>query len=144
MAANEPLVSSEYTGQHASADAPQHSAPKVPIAKTRRGLFTKYVALFVAVVCIALVTNGLFEIWFFYQGHKASLIRVQREQAAAASAKIGQFVQEIAAQLGWTTQLPWIEPTLEQRRTDSIRLLRQVPAIMALAQVDPSGIERLR
>jgi signal transduction histidine kinase len=110
----------------------------------RGRLFTKYVALFVAVVCIALVTNGLFEIWFFYQEHKSSLIRIQREQAEAASGKIGQFVKEIEAQLGWTTQLPWIGATLEQRRIDSMRLLRQVPAITELAQVDPSGIERLR
>jgi signal transduction histidine kinase len=86
----------------------------------------------------------LSEIWFFYQEHKASLIRIQREQAEAAAAKIGQFVEEIEAQLGWTTQLPWIETTLEQRRIDSVRLLRQVPAITELAQVDPSGIERLR
>src|SRR5262245_2666421 len=54
MAANEPLVSSEYTGQHASADAPQQAAAEAPVVKTRRRLFTKYVALFVAVVCIAL------------------------------------------------------------------------------------------
>jgi signal transduction histidine kinase len=117
---------------------------KSPSVKTRGRLFAKYVALFVAVVCIALVTNGLFEIWFFYQEHKASLVRIQHEQAEAASGKIGQFVQEIGAQLGWTTQLPWIDNTLEQRQIDSIRLLRQVPAITELAQIDPSGIERLR
>jgi hypothetical protein len=40
--------------QHASADAPQGAA-EAPVVKTRRRLFTKYVALFVAVVCIALV-----------------------------------------------------------------------------------------
>jgi len=117
---------------------------KSPFLKTPGRLFAKYVALFVAVVCIALVTNGLLEIWFFYQEHKASLVRIQREQAEAASGKIGQFVQEIGAQLGWTTQLPWIDNTLEQRRIDSMRLLRQVPAITELAQIDPSGIERLR
>jgi signal transduction histidine kinase len=120
------------------------ASAKSPSLRMRSRLFTKYVALFVAVVCIALVTNGLFEIWFFYQEHTASLVRIQREQAEAASAKIGQFVQEIGAQLGWTTQLPWIAATLEQRRIDSMRLLRQVPAITAVAQVDPSGIERLR
>jgi signal transduction histidine kinase len=109
----------------------------------RGRLFTKYVALFVAVVCIALVANGLFEIWFFYQEHKSSLIRIQGEQAEAASGKIGQFVKEIEAQLGWTTQLPWIGAMLEQRRIDAMRLLRQVPAITKLAQIDPSGIERL-
>ena len=114
------------------------------LLRMRGRLFTKYVALFVAVVCIALVTNGLFEIWFFYQEHKSSLIRIQREQAEAASGKIGQFIKEIEAQLGWTTQLPWIGSTLAQRRIDAMRLLRQVPAITDLAQVDPSGIERLR
>jgi HAMP domain-containing protein len=96
------------------------------------------------VVCIALLTNGLLEIWFLYQEHKTALIRIQREQAEAASAKIGQFIGGIEAQLGWTTQLPWIDSTLEQRRIDSIRLLRQVPAITELAQIDQSGIERLR
>src|SRR6516165_7341706 len=112
--------------------------------KSHGRLFRKYVALILAVVCLALLANGLSEIWFSYQEHKASLIRIQREQAEAASAKISQFVQEIEAQLGWTTQLPWIEATLEQRRIDSKRLLRQVPAITELAQVDPAGIERLR
>jgi signal transduction histidine kinase len=123
---------------------PLFASARLPFRKMRGRLFTKYVALFVAVVCVALVTNGLFEIWFFYQEHKNSLIRIQSEQAEAAAAKISQFVQEIEAQLGWTTQLPWIEATLEQRRIDSMRLLRQVPAITELAQVNPSGIERLR
>jgi hypothetical protein len=39
------------------------------------------VALFLGVVCVALLTNGLFEIWFSYQEHRTSLIRIQREQA---------------------------------------------------------------
>src|SRR2546430_7228136 len=47
-------------------------------------LFRKYVALFLAVVCVALLSNGLFEIWFSYREHKTSLIRIQREQAEAA------------------------------------------------------------
>jgi signal transduction histidine kinase len=110
----------------------------------RGRLFAKYVILFAAVVCLALLTNTSFEIWFFYQEHQASLIRIQREQAEAASAKIEQFVDEIKSQLGWTVQLPWISSTLEQRRIDSMRLLRQVNAITELAQLDPSGIERLR
>jgi signal transduction histidine kinase len=107
-------------------------------------LFRKYVALFVAVVCIALVTNGAFEIWFSYQEHKASLVRIQREQAEAAAAKIGQFIKEIESQVGWTTQLPWSAGTIEQRRFDGLRLLRQVPAITELAQLDSSGKEQLR
>ena len=114
------------------------------VPKTRRRLFTKYVALFVAVVCVALLSNGIFDVYFYYQEHKASLIRIQREQAEAAAAKIGQFIKEIESQLGWTTQLPWSAGSIEQRRFDALRLLRQVPAITELAQLDASGKERLR
>jgi hypothetical protein len=90
----------------AGADAPQQAAAGAPVTKTRRRLFTKYVALFVAVVCVALLSNGIFDVFFYYQEHKASLIRIQREQAEAAATKIGQFIKEIESQLSWTTQLP--------------------------------------
>src|SRR4051812_12125570 len=113
-------------------------------ARVRGRLFRKYVGLFVAVVCLALFANGVFEIWFSYQEHKAALSRIQREQAEAAAAKIGQFVKEIEGQLGWTVQLPWSASTLEQRRFDALRLLRQVPAITELSQLDSSGKEQLR
>ncbi|HEX8168525.1 MAG TPA: GAF domain-containing protein, partial [Beijerinckiaceae bacterium] len=121
------------------------TAPALKPARQVRGrLFRKYVGLFVAVVCLALFANGLFEIWFSYQEHKAALIRIQREQAEAAAAKIGQFVKEIEGQLGWTVQLPWSASTLEQRRFDALRLLRQVPAITELSQLDSTGKEQLR
>jgi signal transduction histidine kinase len=112
--------------------------------KIRSRLFTKYVALFVAVVGVALLSNGIFEVFFYYREHKAALIRIQHEQAEAAAAKIGQFIKEIESQLGWTTQLPWSAGSIEQRRFDALRLLRQVPAITELAQVDSTGKERLR
>src|SRR4030081_2795097 len=106
-------------------------------------LFRKYVALFVAVVCIALVVNGAFQIWFFDQQNNAALIRIQNEQAQAAGAKIGRFIKEIDGQLGWTVQLPWTEGTAPQRRLDAWRLFRQVPAISELVQVDPAGREQI-
>src|SRR5271168_820764 len=112
--------------------------------KIRSRLFTKYVALFVAVVGVALLSNGIFEVFFYYREHKAALIRIQHEQAEAAAAKIGQFIKEIESQLGWTTQLPWSAGSIEQRRFDALRLLKQVPAITELAQVDSTGKERLR
>jgi signal transduction histidine kinase len=110
----------------------------------RSRLFRKYVALFVAVVCLALLTNGLFEIWFYYRDHKASLIDIQREQAVAAAGKIGYFVKEIEGHLGWTTQMALTQSTLEERQFDALRLLRQVPAITELSQLDGSGREKLR
>jgi len=128
----------------ASAAADEASAAAPKRAKIRSRLFTKYVALFVAVVAIALASNGIFEVFFYYREHKASLIRIQREQAEAAAAKISQFIKEIESQLGWTTQLPWSAASLENRRFDALRLLRQVPAITELAQIDSTGHERLR
>ncbi len=125
------------------------AAAEASVAATKRGkirsrLFTKYVALFVAVVAVALASNGIFEVFFYYREHKAALIRIQREQAEAAAAKISQFIKEIESQLGWTTQLPWSAASLENRRFDALRLLRQVPAITELAQIDSTGHERLR
>src|SRR5437868_155319 len=128
------------------AAAPADAVPK-PVSlgtKIRSRLFAKYVALFVAVVGVALASNGIFEVFFYYREHKASLIRIQHEQAEAAAAKISQFIKEIESQLGWTTQLPWSAGSIEQRRFDALRLLRQVPAITELAQVDSTGKERLR
>src|SRR5476649_123209 len=125
-----------------AAAVPEKARPAGP--KIRSRLFTKYVALFVAVVAVALLSNGIFEVFFYYREHKAALIRIEHEQAEAAAAKIGQFIKEIESQLGWTTQLPWSAGSIEQRRFDALRLLRQVPAITELAQVDSTGKERLR
>src|SRR3979411_775421 len=124
------------------ADAAPAAAPSG--TKVRSRLFTKYVALFVAVVGIALLSNGIFEVFFYYREHKAALIRIQREQAEAAAAKIGQFIKEIESQLGWTTQLPLSPGSLEDRLFDPLLLLRQVPAITELSQIDSTGKERLR
>jgi len=115
-----------------------------PPPRLRGRLFRKYVALFIAVVCLALLANGMFEVWFSYQEHRSSLVRIQREQAEAAAAKLEQFVKEIESQVGWTTQLPWSAGTIEQRRFDALRLLRQVPAVTELALLDASGHEQLR
>ena len=118
--------------------------PAIGPSIVRSRLFIKYVALFVTVVVLALLANGAFEIWFSYQENKASLISIQHEEAVAAAGKIEQFISEIESQVGWTTQLPWSDSTLEQRRFDALRLLRQVPAITELAQIDATGHEQLR
>jgi signal transduction histidine kinase len=133
-------------------EAGEGGVPLIPTQSQQAGgrsgprgkLFRKYVALFVAVVCVALITNGAFEIGFSYQDHKTSLVRIQREQAEAAAAKVGQFIKEIESQVGWTTQLPWSADTFEQRRSDALRLLHQVPAVNELSLLDASGKEQLR
>ena len=110
----------------------------------RSRLFFKYTFLFVTVVVLALVASGGFEVRFSYQEHKNSLIGIQEQQAAAAADKIEEFITQIESQVGWTTQLPWTDGTLDQRRFDALRLLRQVPAITELAQIDAAGREQLK
>jgi two-component system NtrC family sensor kinase len=113
-------------------------------APIRGPLFRKYIALFLAVVCLVLLTNGLLEIGFAYREHEDSLVRMQREQAEGAAFKIGEFIKEVQAEIGWTTLLPWGGDTIDQRRLDGVRLLHQVPAVTELVQLDPAGREQLR
>ena len=112
---------SEYrdTGTPERSSAPGGAASAAVGSIVRSRLFIKYVLLFVAVVSLALIANGAFDVYFSYQEQKAALVRVQREQAEAAAGKIGQFISEIDSQVGWTTQLPWSASTLEQRRFDA-------------------------
>src|SRR6516164_1891696 len=75
---------------------------------------------------------------------RSLLLQILRLQAEGAARDIGLFIKEIESQMGWTTQLTWSASTIEQRRFDALRLLRQVPANDELAQLDPTGKEQLR
>jgi len=119
------------------ADIDEVSAP-------RGGLFRKYVVMLVALVSLALIANGLSDIWFSYQEQKALLFRIQREQAQSAAEKISQFLNEITAGLAWEAQLPWTNGNLDEWQLDAVRLLRQVPALSEIVQVDAHGRERFR
>ena len=75
---------------------------------------------------------------------RAVQTRILRLRAEAAADRINQFIREVESQVGWTTQLPWSADNIDQRRFDGLRLLRQVPAITELAQLDSAGIEQLK
>jgi hypothetical protein len=75
---------------------------------------------------------------------RALLARILQLRAGGAAAEIAHFLKEIESQVGWTTQLPWANGPMEQRRFDALRLLRQVPAITELSFLDASGIEQLK
>lgn len=115
------------------------------VVSSRQGrLFRKYMALFSALVCLALLGSGAVEAWFRYRSETAALLRFQQEQADAAAGEIGQFLAEIERHLGWMTLLPWTQANLDQRRLDAERLLRQVPAVTEVVQIDPRGREQIR
>jgi HAMP domain-containing protein len=123
---------------------PLATSPATRPAILRSRLFRKYVTLFVAVICLALLTNGLSEIWFDYRDYKASFIHMQREQAEAAAGKIGYFIKEIEGHLGLANQMALTPSTLAERQFDALGLLRQVPAISEYSQLDANGREKLR
>jgi signal transduction histidine kinase/CheY-like chemotaxis protein len=110
----------------------------------RGRLFRKYIAATAALVCLALITNGLIDIWFSYREQRALLMRIQQGQADFAAADISQYFHEIESQMAWITSLPWSADNLEQWRLDGVRLMRQAPAITELMQLDGDGREQFR
>jgi signal transduction histidine kinase len=110
----------------------------------RGGLFRKYLILFIGLVAAALLLNSGIEVAFTYRENQAMLARLQAEKADAAAQRIAQFISEIERQIGWTTQSQWAAGSVDQRRFDYVRLLRQVPAITELRQLDAAGKEQLK
>src|SRR5260370_6687280 len=114
------------------------------VAAPRGRLFRKYVLLIVGLVSLVLLINSALDFWFSYEENKAALFGIQQEKAGSAARRIEQFVDEIERQLGWTTAPQWAASPLEQRGFDYVRLLREVPAITELIQLDDSGKEQLK
>lgn len=75
---------------------------------------------------------------------RALMNRILRLQAGSAALKVNEFFRDIESHLGWTVQLPVSAATINQRRFDALRVLRQAPAVTELAQLDAAGIEDLR
>ncbi|HEX4617232.1 MAG TPA: cache domain-containing protein, partial [Stellaceae bacterium] len=113
-------------------------------AQPRGRLFRKYVLLIVGLVSLVLLLNSALDFWFSYEENKAALFRIQQEKAGSAARRIEQFVDEIERQLGWTTAPQWAASPIDQRKFDYVRLLRQVPAITELIQLDDTGKEQLK
>ena len=117
---------------------------RLPASAPRGRLFRKYVLLIVGLVSFVLLINSALDFWFAYDENKAALFHIQQEKAGSAARRIEQFIDEIERQLGWTTAPQWAASPLEQRRFDYVRLLRQVPAITELIQLDDTGKEQLK
>ncbi len=116
------------------------------ITMRRSGLFIKYLIPLVLLSAGGLLANSLIELYFSYQENKTALGNVQQEKADNAAIRIEQFVREIEHQLVWIAQTPWeaAGASLDQRRLDSLRLLRHVPTVTEVSHLDPTGHEQLR
>ena len=113
------------------------------MTRPRRSLFVKYfVTLFVAVV-VPLALGSATEAWFAFRDNRLDLDDMLRVEARSAADRIQAFTDGIRDQLGWVVQFPWTAGEDERRRTDGLRLLQQVPAIVSLSMVDAAGTERV-
>jgi signal transduction histidine kinase len=109
----------------------------------RGRLFRKYFLLILALVCGALLISGAVSLYFSYQENKIALSSVQREKAIGAAARIEQFIRQIEQQLVFAALPQLGAGGGEQRRIEFLKLLRIVPAVTDIAQIDAQGREQL-
>ncbi len=113
-----------------------------------RGLFAKYVFSLVGLVLFVLAVNSAIETYFIYRETQSSLVNAMAEKADATASRIQQFVEEAERQISLVTRASSDRQdpaqALEQRRADYLLLLRQVPAVSQIFQIDGNGREQLR
>ena len=116
----------------------------VAAPRIHRGrLFRKYFLLILALVCGVLLVSGGISVYFAYQENKSALASLQHEKAIAAASRIEQFIRQIEQQLGFAALPQLGAEGIEQRRIEFLKLLRQVPAVTDIAQLDSKGNELL-
>jgi signal transduction histidine kinase len=112
----------------------------------RHRLFRKYAVIIVGLVSGVLIAGSAIQIYFSYQGIKATLVRVQHEKAETAATRLEEFLHRIVTAIAWTAHSAYLPegaaPT--QRRLDYLWLLRQIPSITEARHLDASGRETLR
>ncbi|MDE3175586.1 MAG: GAF domain-containing protein, partial [Pseudomonadota bacterium] len=109
----------------------------------RVSLAAKLSVAFLGLVAFVLIVNGAVDSYLTYDQAKRAALEVESEKARAAAERVGVFLDEIQTELGWTAGVEWGYAKPEQQRYDFIRLLRQAPAITALAYLDGKGKEQL-
>ena len=109
----------------------------------RVSLFRKYAPIFCAVIGGTLLLSGLFSINYSYQENKQALVRLQREQAEAAAARIGQYLFDIELRIANTVP-PRPGMSVMGQRALEIRLLRLTKAIREIILLDSQGLEYLK
>jgi two-component system NtrC family sensor kinase len=132
-------------GQSMNSPVADRGTPRQPAGAIQNCsyLFRRYVFWFAAAVAIVLIANCTIGSWFFHLGQRALLNRVQQQQTEAAATRIALFVKEIEAQMRWLTQVPSNAASLDEWHFESVRVLRQVPAITELTRIDATGREQV-
>ena len=114
-----------------------------PRRRYRGRLFRKYFLLILGLVSGVLLASGGISVYFAYQENKSALASLQHEKAVAAASRIEQFIRQIEQQLGFAALPQLGADGVEQRRIEFLKLLRQVPAVTDITQLDTRGQEIL-
>ena len=115
----------------------------VPKRRYRGRLFRKYFLLILGLVSGVLLVSGGISVYFAYQENKSALASLQNEKAVAAASRIEQFIRQIEQQLRFAALPQLGADGVEQRRIEFLKLLRQVPAVTDITQLDTKGQEIL-
>lgn len=110
--------------------------------KPHRTLFAKYFVTLFAAVVFPVALGAMGDAWFGYREQRVHLTELLRTESRSAADRIQTFTDGIRDQLGWVVQLPWTDGQDEQHKLDTLRLLRQVPAVSSILLVDGSGVQR--
>ena len=124
-------------------NASSEAAPAAPGRPPRATLRRRYAGIFVLLVSLPLLADGLVTATLIYRQQREALAALQLAQAETSAVRIQQFLREVELQLAWLTALPWSAGAAPQRRLDVLRTLRQAPAITDLVLLDGQGRERV-
>jgi signal transduction histidine kinase len=110
-----------------------------------------------------LLASSLVELYFAYRETQRAIVRVERAKAVAAAGHIEELLKQVELQVRATTRTASDDPDAsqtgparlgfrqglgaalaDQRELDFVRVLRNVPAVVALRHVDLAGREQLR
>jgi HAMP domain-containing protein len=110
-----------------------------------------------------LLASSLVELYFAYRETQRAIVRVERAKAVAAAGHIEELLKQVELQVRATTRTASDDPDAsqtgparlgfrqglgaalaEQRELDFVRVLRNVPAVVAMRHVDLTGHEQLR
>ena len=109
----------------------------------RSRLFRKYLLLIISLVSVALLASSGIGLYFSYQENRTALVSLQREKAIGAASRIEQYIRQVSQQLAYAS-LPQLDAgDVELRRIEFLKLLRQVPEVTDIAQLDASGREQI-
>lgn len=118
--------------------------PRRVCGSFRRHLSVQVAAAIIGVAALVLGAAGGWSLYLFAGAQMTAIASMHQLQATTAAASIQRFVDDIETQLRSLIGPSWANTNEDDRRVDTVRMLRALPAVSTLRLVDPQGREQLR